>query len=331
MNKKVSIIVPIFNGAEHIHNIFNVLDAQSYDNFETVFVVDKKTTDNTLELIRSNKKDRTDIKLLIQTNDDMLGGARNQGLNESDGEIIWFMDADDYPIGEDMLSYTVSVMEENNADVVMFNSIRTFSTDLQLSTDKKYNIKTMNRNEAVIALADLKLPVTAWSKIMRRDILVDNGVEFISGYAEDVDHTYHTLNVAKKICYCERPLYAYVQNKNSICNSGKNNNSRGLAEIRVYTSVEELFSNDEDLAPYLKKRTALMRIRSAVHMDKTRFMSYVKSDECQNMMKENLSLLSPEVVIFRLVPSIYYWAVNFYLDHFYYSDNRLFSKPGRAK
>ncbi|WP_158386787.1 glycosyltransferase family 2 protein [Candidatus Methanoplasma termitum] len=328
-SEKVSVIIPVFNGAAHIRSAFDVLSKQTYDNFETIFVVDKKTSDDSLKIMEEEKGRLSDVKVIVQQGDTKLGGARNEGLQASEGEIVWFFDVDDVAVPE-LLSETVRIMAEKNADVVMFNFIRTRSADVKPPSGE-FGIDEMSRNEAIAALLHLELPVTAWSKIIRKKLLTDNGIEFSFGYAEDVWHTYNLVNKSEKICFCEKPLYLYIQNEGSICNTDKNRNIRGKAEIDRYAKLEELFSGDEDIIGVFKKRSALIRIRSAVHMDKASFMEYARSEDCRTMLNANLhNSVSPEVVLFKVAPSLYYSFVEYYLRKIYYKDNKCFRKPKKA-
>ena len=326
---KVSIIIPVFNGAEHIPNFFDALSEQTYGSCEVIFVVDKKTTDDSLKLIEAGRERFPGIKAMIQEGDTKLGGARNEGLAVSDGEIVWFLDVDDKPV-PDLLEYTVSVMEKNDADIVMFNSVRSYSRDISIPNGN-YEVEVMDREKAVLGLLNLRLPVTAWSKIIRKSLLTENNIEFTHGYAEDVDHTYRAVDRSRTVCFCERPLYIYVQNRSSICNSGLHNNTRGKAEIATYARLEDLFAGDAELNGQFKKRSAIIRIRSSVHMDKENFMKYAKGPECGEMLKSNLPRsVSPEVILFRVAPSLYYSFVSYYLRKIYYKDKKYFRKPKHA-
>ncbi|MCL2317494.1 MAG: hypothetical protein FWC44_00350 [Methanomassiliicoccaceae archaeon] len=213
----------------------------------------------------------------------------------------------------------------------MFNFIRTNSAGVKLPAGE-FRIDEYSREEAIFELLKLKLPVTAWSKIIRKKVMTDNGIEFSFGYAEDVWHTYNLVNCSKKICFCEKPMYLYIQNEGSICNSDKNRNLRGTAEIDRYNKLEELFAEDEKIMGVFRKRSALIRMRSAVHMDKEKFMEYAKSEECRTMMKRNLkNSVSPEVILFKSAPSLYYRFVSFYLRKIYYKNDQCFMKPRKAR
>jgi len=89
--KKVSVIIPNYNYARYLDQAIQSVLNQSYNNVELI-VVNNGSTDNSLEIL---KKYEHRICVIDQPN---LGqsGARNSGLSQSSGELIAFLDADDY-------------------------------------------------------------------------------------------------------------------------------------------------------------------------------------------------------------------------------------------
>jgi glycosyltransferase involved in cell wall biosynthesis len=87
----VSVIIPNFNYARYLKEAILSVQAQTYSNTE-IIVVNNGSTDNSLELL---KQFGSKINLIDQEN---LGqsGARNSGLKAAKGELIAFLDADDY-------------------------------------------------------------------------------------------------------------------------------------------------------------------------------------------------------------------------------------------
>jgi len=86
---KVSVIVPVKNGAAHIKELLDSLTQTDYDrNLLEIIVVDGNSTDNTQELVSQYP-----VKLLLEERPG-LNAARNTGIKNSDGEIIVFTDAD---------------------------------------------------------------------------------------------------------------------------------------------------------------------------------------------------------------------------------------------
>jgi glycosyltransferase involved in cell wall biosynthesis len=90
-NPLVSVIIPTYNRAHIVCRAIESVLRQTYKNRE-IIVVDDGSTDNTLIQLRAYD-DR--IRILSQKN----GGptiARNCGIRASTGEIIAFLDSDDY-------------------------------------------------------------------------------------------------------------------------------------------------------------------------------------------------------------------------------------------
>jgi glycosyltransferase involved in cell wall biosynthesis len=87
----VSVIIPNFNYARYLKEAILSVQAQTYSNTE-IIVVNNGSTDNSLDLL---KQFGSKINLIDQEN---LGqsGARNSGLKAAKGELIAFLDADDY-------------------------------------------------------------------------------------------------------------------------------------------------------------------------------------------------------------------------------------------
>jgi glycosyltransferase involved in cell wall biosynthesis len=109
-NKKpvVSVIIPTYNRAHYLTQaIQSVLD-QSYQDFE-IIVVDDGSTDNTREVMDSFKDPR--LKYFYQENQGVCA-ARNNGINVSEGEYIYFLDSDDALL-ENALERQVGVLDRH--------------------------------------------------------------------------------------------------------------------------------------------------------------------------------------------------------------------------
>ena len=88
---KVSVIIPLFNQKEYIGKAIDSVLEQTYPNIE-VIVVNDGSTDNPFPELEKYKNDI----LLINQENRGLSGARNTGIQESTGEYIQLLDADDF-------------------------------------------------------------------------------------------------------------------------------------------------------------------------------------------------------------------------------------------
>lgn len=88
----ISIIMPVYNGEKFIEYALNSILDQSYKNFE-IIIIDGNSTDNTVNII---KKYLNDITYFISEKDNGMYNAINKGLKKANGEIICWLNSDDY-------------------------------------------------------------------------------------------------------------------------------------------------------------------------------------------------------------------------------------------
>src|SRR4028118_1349040 len=88
---QVSVIIPAYNGDRYIAQAVESVISQTYKNWE-IIVVDDGSTDDTRQALQPYF-DR--IRYVYQENQG-VAAARNRGIQESRGELIAFLDQDDF-------------------------------------------------------------------------------------------------------------------------------------------------------------------------------------------------------------------------------------------
>jgi glycosyltransferase involved in cell wall biosynthesis len=117
--KKVSIILPVYNGEDTITETIVSVQKQSYSNFE-LLIVDDGSTDNTLLKIKEIDDPR--IKVFTCQNQERAI-ARNKGISKAEGEYIAFLDADDLWTS-DKLELQVLALEKSPEAGVAYSWIK---------------------------------------------------------------------------------------------------------------------------------------------------------------------------------------------------------------
>ena len=98
MNRIVSIIVPTFNSKKYIKRTIESLFEQTYQKIELIFV-DDCSTDGTFNYLKKLQKKfkKKNIKIFkTKKNSGTVAVPRNLGIKKAKGELICFLDSDDY-------------------------------------------------------------------------------------------------------------------------------------------------------------------------------------------------------------------------------------------
>jgi glycosyltransferase involved in cell wall biosynthesis len=91
---KITIITPVFNGESYIHSCLQNIIGQNYDDLE-VIIVDGESTDKTIEILKDYSCKYPFIHWTSEK-DHGQSDAMNKGISLATGEIIGFLNVDDY-------------------------------------------------------------------------------------------------------------------------------------------------------------------------------------------------------------------------------------------
>lgn len=117
--KKVAIVVPVYNMEEFLSECMESILSQTYTNFD-VFAVDDASTDSSLEILYRYERKDSRVVVLKREKNGGLSAARNTALDEIEKRqsynYISFCDSDDV-IAPDMIKELVFACDSEHADV----------------------------------------------------------------------------------------------------------------------------------------------------------------------------------------------------------------------
>lgn len=165
---KVSVIIPVYNGAAWIEECIDSVMAQTWRKFE-IIVLDDHSTDGTAEIVRRMAKEDARIRLILR-NSRGVSGARNEGIIQSDGEYITFLDADD-KLAPRMMETLIYYLKKENSDMIFGGYYKWAGKSAEEEiTDRGYEIKTVDA-EHYLSDYFLHQYTHCWGGIYKSNIL----------------------------------------------------------------------------------------------------------------------------------------------------------------
>lgn len=207
----VSIIIPAYNAEEYISRCIESCLNQSYKDIE-IIVVDDGSNDRTVDVC----KKYTDCRLkIIEKSNEGVSRTRNVGINHAKGELILFLDADDF-LYEDCCAVVVREMTLD-IDLMVFgySSVAKSGIVSTACPDRKYIYDKENICECLSRLKSMNCLFTCWNKVYRKEkinVLFNEQMTF----AEDSVFVLNYFLECKTILICPYTGYGYyIQTNNS--------------------------------------------------------------------------------------------------------------------
>jgi len=183
----VSIILPYYRKINYVKKTINSILGQSFKDFEIILIYDDEDLHD-LSVIENDFKNNPKIKIIKNSKNLGAGISRNIGIKHAIGEIIAFVDSDDFWL-PDKLERQTKFMQENSLDFTFCNYDKVISSKktIKVKSSKSilnYNdllvsnevgLSTVQLNKKII-MDDLFPPLktkedfVAWLKITKKNI-----------------------------------------------------------------------------------------------------------------------------------------------------------------
>ncbi len=145
--KNISIIVPVYNVEQYLHDCIQSILNQTYQNFELILVNDG-STDKSGEICDQYKKIDRRITVVHQSNKGQ-SVARNIGVNLSKTEWVLFIDSDDL-IHPQMLEFLVRAVLETNANMSVCGRLQEVSIPNNFYEKREFKYTLLDINESTL-------------------------------------------------------------------------------------------------------------------------------------------------------------------------------------
>jgi glycosyltransferase involved in cell wall biosynthesis len=219
----ISVIVPTFNVDKYFDRCMDSIINQTFKEFE-VIIVDGNSTDGTIMREDAWLKKDNRVRRIFQKSKG-LGPARDEGVAEAKGDLITFIDSDDW-WDLTYLEKMHRALVDADADIVMCDRFN-YHFDSDGGITEKYPMtkpvmfdgaESFAENPEIINMIE----VSSNGKLYKRDLFVKNNIVTPCSAAEDRAVLHYLVYKASKIVRVYEPLYFYhAQRGGSLVNTVK--------------------------------------------------------------------------------------------------------------
>lgn len=121
----ISVIVPFYNAEKYISSCVESLLAQTMKKIQIILINDG-STDHGEKIAQQYAEQYANVKLINKQNTGQ-GDSRNIGLQYAESKYVYFQDIDDF-LTHNGLERLFQKAEDNDADIVLFNSVNVLET-----------------------------------------------------------------------------------------------------------------------------------------------------------------------------------------------------------
>ena len=243
-----SIIIPIYNVEKYLRQCIDSVLAENFLDCEIILVNDG-SPDGCGEICDEYANKYSHIKVIHKHNGG-LSDARNAGIKEAKGDYLIFLDSDDYwininknqknYIGGGILS-DLQLLTNDKIDLILHPSsdnIRRIPKEISFTNnDFINNFEALVKSNYYVS--------NAWTKIVKREIIIKNNLFFPKGYIhEDLPYSLALARFVKTFAIYNNPFYQYRVLDDSISHNIKYKNFNDIL-VHLNKGIDFLIKNGD--------------------------------------------------------------------------------------
>lgn len=251
----VSVVIPVRNRPGAIVRAIESVFSQSVTVLE-VIVVDDASTDNTVSIVENLAKLEPRIRLIALRENRGGGFARNVGIDAANGDLIAFLDSDDFWLPGKLEKQLALI--EGSSDVLCFCNLKVDHGDGTPST--AWNTEAWSVDQSAknyILDLDQVIQTSTWlmSTELARRIRFDGSLR----RHQDIDFVLRADKMGIKFIYSTDILVNYNADPKTVRTSQRKNAKPSLDWMQVASA----YLNDREISKFYLKHIAEIEISDA--------------------------------------------------------------------
>lgn len=293
-NKKVSIIVPVFNGEKFLNDAIASITKQTYTNIEIIIIDDGSYDSSPIICDEWAKKDSRVI--CTHQKNSGVSSARNYGLDIASGEFVMFCDADDW-LDESYLETLINHIEKHQL------AIGSFQQDVEIGMKKREFEDTLDTDFNKVVFLDhcangKIYTYTVWGKLFKRQLI--GNTRFIPlSYSEDAIFVRTVLSNCDSAVFVDTSGYHYRINSNSVTSDIKRAEERVAgALVLIYFTLmickEKKYKDKYETFKRILMNELISYLKTAIKYP------ICKPKKSTEILNKCIDILAEEKILFKL-------------------------------
>ena len=229
----ITVIVPVYNAEKYVCKCIESVISQTYTDWE-LLLIDDASSDNSGKICQSYANRHNNI-IYHLINHQGVSYARNVGIDQSTGEYIFFMDADDY-LHPEALSILISKIKNSDVDMVSAECQSVmYDGTIYPHSRPTFKDELIDNHKFLCDVLTYNTLCAIWGKLYKRSLI--GNCRFVVGLNRAQDIMFLTTVFSQnkcKVLRCADKVYYYRILQNSVSHS--KNPLQQIKSIKAYIS-----------------------------------------------------------------------------------------------
>lgn len=208
MEKKVSVVIPVYNAEEHIERCLDSLKAQTIAEGIEIIIIDTNSVDRTGRIVEEYTNNTNLNIIYCNIEDSGRAAARNKGVTKVTASFFMFVDVEDYLEPEACEELYKEALKSNYDIVTCDGYYYHLGTDYK--EEQPLHIEMSDSVEKNYIISNFK----PYAKLFNTYFWKSNNIKFNEQIEyEDLAIIPALVVYAKRIMHLKKPLYNILQSK----------------------------------------------------------------------------------------------------------------------
>lgn len=277
----ISVIVPVYKVENYLNQCLESIVKQTYSNLE-ILLVDDGSPDRCPEICDEWARKEKRVRAIHKQNGG-LSDARNAGLALAQGELVMFVDSDDW-IAPEMAEKMLEAMEREEADMVICQYIKVLPDGKTkrvfngTEAEKIYNQKEMYR----LLLEDREISNHVWRRLYKKSLLPASPFPVNKNY-EDLYTMAGISSRCKRFVSLNEAYYFYRENPDGIVKSANFKNMNDYLD-----ALEKNIADINRFCPELTNEIQQSKMRTTIYAWQSAMLSRSMSPEEKEIIRKRI-------------------------------------------